>query len=62
MKGELKQGLEYRWPRRLKCDRRGSGRPHKEKEKKKKKGLPHQSVERKMENTKPNAVNMGDKL
>jgi hypothetical protein len=35
--GELKQGLEYKLPRRLKCDRWGSCRPNKWKKKKKKK-------------------------
>jgi DNA-directed RNA polymerase subunit RPC12/RpoP len=36
MNGELKQGLEYKRPRRLKCDRCGSRRPNKQKKKKKK--------------------------
>jgi hypothetical protein len=30
----MKQGLEYKRPRRLKCDRRGSRQPHKQKKKK----------------------------
>jgi hypothetical protein len=33
MNEELKQGLEYKRPRRLKCDRRGSPQPHKQKKK-----------------------------